>query len=50
MGVRTYLDTWTSAHNTLLTIVEVLLNLVIVIDYIRNIMDAPVKRYFITSM
>ena len=50
VGIRTYLYDWAWSHNTLLTVVEVFLNLFIVIDYTRNIMDAPVKSYFITSM
>ncbi|KAK8812110.1 hypothetical protein WA556_004235 [Blastocystis sp. ATCC 50177/Nand II] len=50
VGIRTYLYDWAWSHNTLLTVVEVFLNLFIVIDYTRNIMDAPVKSYFITSI
>lgn len=50
VGLRTYLYTWSWDHNTLITVVEVILNLVIVIDYLRNIIDAPVKHEFLFSM
>lgn len=50
MGIRTYQYDWAWSHNTFITVVEVILNLFIVVDYIRNIIDAPVKRHFIFSV
>lgn len=50
MGIRTYQYDWALSHNTFITVVEVILNLFIVVDYIRNIIDAPVKRHFIFSV
>lgn len=50
VGIRTYQYDWAWSHNTLITVIEVVLNLFIVVDYIRNIIDAPVKRHFIFSM
>ena len=50
MGIRTYQYDWAWSHNTVITVVEVILNLFIVVDYIRNIIDAPVKRHFIFSV
>ena len=50
MGIRTYQYDWAWSHNTFITVVEVILYLFIVVDYIRNIIDAPVKRHFIFSV
>ena len=50
VGIRTYIYTWSWEHNVAITIIEVTLNFVIVIDYIRNLIDAPVKCEFVMSM
>ena len=50
VGIRTYIYTWSWEHNVAITIIEVTLNSVIVIDYIRNLIDAPVKCEFVMSM
>lgn len=50
VGIRTYIYAWSWEHNVAITIIEVTLNFVIVIDYIRNLIDAPVKCEFVMSM
>lgn len=48
--IRTYYHSWVSNYKTTVNIIETCLNLVIVIDYLRNVINAPVKKHFIFSM
>lgn len=50
VGIRTYVYNWSGRHNTLITVIEVFFNLMIVIDYLRNLIDVPEKMEFIFSM
>ena len=50
VGVRTYMYDWSIRHHVGITIVEVLFNLSIFWDFVINLIDAPVKREFLSSM
>ena len=50
VGIRTYMYDWSILHHVGITVVEVLFNLSIVWDYIINLIDAPVKMEFLSSM
>ena len=50
VGVRTYMYDWSIRHHVGITVVEVLFNLSIFWDFVINLIDAPVKREFLSSM
>lgn len=47
--IRTAFCEWTMNHYHMVTISEVILNAILVFDYFRNIIDTPIKKYFIFS-
>lgn len=50
VGVRTYIYEWSIRHIVWITVAEVVVNLSIVWDYVLNLIDAPEKMEFISSM
>ena len=50
VGIRTYLYDWSERHSILITVIEVAFNSMIVIDFLRNLIDVPEKMEFIFSM
>lgn len=50
VGVRTYIYEWSMRHIVWITVAEVMVNLSIVWDYVLNLIDAPEKMEFISSM
>lgn len=47
---RTYCVDLTVKFSKLITTVEIVMNCTIVLDYFRNLIDSPIKRYYIFSM
>ena len=50
VGIRTFCVEWSNVNDIPLTVLEVLFNSIIVIDYILNLINAPEKKVFIFSM
>jgi len=50
VGIRTYIYDWSERHSLMITVIEVVFNSMIVIDFFRNLIDAPEKMEFIFSM
>ena len=50
IGIRTFFVKWSYDNDVPLTILEVIFNSIIVIDYFLNLIDAPEKKVFLFSM
>ena len=50
IGIRTFCVEWSYVNDMPLTILEVVFNFIIVIDYFLNLIDAPEKKAFVFSM
>ena len=50
IGIRTFFVQWSHVNDLPLTILEVLFNSIIVIDYFLNLIYAPEKKVFVFSM
>ena len=50
VGIRTFYVQWSNINDMPLTVLEVMFNSIIVIDYILNLINAPEKKVFVFSM